>query len=905
MIHLSTITSRYPRPYALIWTLITCLCLSPTDGKAATELQNCAFYHNNSFRQIALRSVANELPFVETFNHDVGKMFISMQNTGIIGPDIYRSGGGRNEETFMEYPRGSIWSYPTPHLIIGGVVDRDTLVTTPLEFWPASLQPQLTNQENLTLVSINDTGAVGFAAHSEQDISCIYYDTLVDLLLTPLDELDNRSHRPLKLKIKQTSYAWSYEYAEDFIIIDFRITNIGTRPITKAFLGIDVQGGYQLDIFAGYKPVAPAFLPFRSPCEFEDSVQLFWCADNDGNPASTEPKFEATSPTAVTAIKILRTPGEVRSTSFNWWDDNGGSPGDFGPRRAGTTETPLRNIGGSLGHPLGDRNRYFVLSSGEIDYDQMFTAVDHSSEGWLPPPPNAVTMAFGPGFGDHNHHHNMIAVGPFDVNPGQTLPFTYAYVAGENFHQDPDNTLDPFNPQPFYNKLNFDELVKNSTWAGWVFDNPGVDSNPDDSNFYRGEFRVCVTDDSVIIGTTYVIDTTVTPPDTISFAIDTVTTIIRADTIYYTGDGIPDLLAASPPPTPDIRYVPELSRITVEWYGLKSETTPDVFTKEIDFEGYRIYLGLARRNTDLILLSSYDIEDYTQYFFDLGAASGGDWVVLRKPFSRQEIQLAYAEGRANYDPLDNGIDNPLRFGDSLFYFVSQDWNQSNFRDVSAMHKIYPDEPYPHTLNLDSAFSGDTQYIDPYTGDTTFYVGGELTPDGKRFKYFEYRYIIENILPSQKYFVSVTAFDFGSQQTGLSFLETNPVTSAIEVFPLPRVEQDAPGGLDVVIYPNPYRIDGNYRLDGFEGRGREDLPDFRVRTINFINLPPQCKISIYSLDGDLVREIEHDQPLESPSSMRETWNLISRNTQIPVSGIYYWVVETPSGETQIGKLVLIM
>jgi hypothetical protein len=34
-------------------------------------------------------------------------------------------------------------------------------------------------------------------------------------------------------------------------------------------------------------------------------------------------------------------------------------------------------------------------------------------------------------------------------------------------------------------------------------------------------------------------------------------------------------------------------------------------------------------------------------------------------------------------------------------------------------------------------------------------------------------------------------------------------------------------------------------------------------------------------------------------------MITRNTQRIVTGIYYWVVEEPNGNTQIGKFVIIM
>ncbi|MCK4573594.1 MAG: hypothetical protein KAU36_04440, partial [candidate division Zixibacteria bacterium] len=85
----------------------------------------------------------------------------------------------------------------------------------------------------------------------------------------------------------------------------------------------------------------------------------------------------------------------------------------------------------------------------------------------------------------------------------------------------------------------------------------------------------------------------------------------------------------------------------------------------------------------------------------------------------------------------------------------------------------------------------------------------------------------------------------------------------------------------------------------------DRPDDRVRAIHFANLPPKCTISIYTIDGDLVREIEHDRDLGDPTAAHDEWNLITRNTQLVVSGLYYWTIESADGSVQIGKLVIIM
>ncbi len=105
-----------------------------------------------------------------------------------------------------------------------------------------------------------------------------------------------------------------------------------------------------------------------------------------------------------------------------------------------------------------------------------------------------------------------------------------------------------------------------------------------------------------------------------------------------------------------------------------------------------------------------------------------------------------------------------------------------------------------------------------------------------------------------------------------------------------------------MYPNPYRIDGDYR-DYYEGWEEPDMTSERTRALHFSNLPHKCKISIYSIDGDLINEINHDFEEGAPGSMHDQWDLISRNEMLITSGIYYFVVESEWGN-QIGKFVVI-
>jgi hypothetical protein len=160
---------------------------------------------------------------------------------------------------------------------------------------------------------------------------------------------------------------------------------------------------------------------------------------------------------------------------------------------------------------------------------------------------------------------------------------------------------------------------------------------------------------------------------------------------------------------------------------------------------------------------------------------------------------------------------------------------------------------------------------------------------------------------------VTAFDFGSPSSGLPALETNVTQNTANAYPLESWAAVDSLNLEVFVYPNPYRIDADYRAKGYEGvdtTGRRltqsDRPDDRARLIHFANVPAKCVISIFSLDGDLVKEIVHDFDQTSPNASHATWDLVTRNTQAAVSGLYYWTVENSStGEVQMGKLVIIM
>jgi hypothetical protein len=206
------------------------------------------------------------------------------------------------------------------------------------------------------------------------------------------------------------------------------------------------------------------------------------------------------------------------------------------------------------------------------------------------------------------------------------------------------------------------------------------------------------------------------------------------------------------------------------------------------------------------------------------------------------------------------------------------------------------------------------------------VDSSLFSDGAGKYYGKYEAIITDLNPSVKMWVSITAYDYGDSKQRLESLESGLGPTGCWEVAIPIYSADVVDSLDlnVSVFPNPYKISfegprgkrTTYFDEGFEAPKKKAAGgslDEQDRRIYFINLPSDATIRIYTLDGDLVREIRHldpeferrgDAPTSDYSS-RAYWDLITRNTQAAVSGIYIWRVDSKeTGRTQVGKLVVI-
>lgn len=788
--------------------------------------------------------------------HRVGNIALGINNNATFGSGFTVAGAGDcftgGEVQSCEYPKGS----NIEHLFagafwIGAIVGRDTAVSLGADGWSfiQEFAPDESPFGDMIYRSNVDPENPRFVdAVSEEDYISTYSDTFTAGIVA---DIFGQPHIPLYVGVTERSYAWSYSYAEDFVLFDYSIKNVGIRNLEKVYMGfyVDadvgfVDGTQYSDDIAGFLETIKT--DFKG-CEFTDTVNVAWTADMDGDFNKIHPSPD------LTAMRIVRTPAENLVVSFNWWISHPSGQLDFGPREkagVGRIKEDFRNFGtGGLGTPEGDRNKYYIMSNGEFDYDQAFVGtIKQTDPLWLYPPQNQVADWAG---GLDTRY--LLSFGPFDIRVGQTLPISFAYMGGKGLHTDRNNATDnmPHNPQAFYDNMHFEDLALNSTWAERVYDNPGVDT---DNDGYFGEFRVCSIDSVV------------------------------ADTDWYRGDGIPDFTGAAPPPPPIVWLSSGPGYINVRFNGTRTETVKDIFSREVDFEGYRIYIARDERSTSYSVIASYDRDDYNMFVFD---TLRGEWDLSQAPFLLDELRSYFRDD--DLDPLFYSRSTPYtspHYPDMSFYFEKQDFNVSDQGVINTIRKKYPDQPYPSSFLADSARPE------------------ELTEDGY-LKYFEYEYIIEDLLPTVEYYVNVTAFDFGSPGFDLGALESSITLNAKSAYAQSSIDQVLNNEYEVTVYPNPYRLDAQYSQNGFEGRGDFDWSDDRLRKLHFANIPPICKISIYSIDGDLIREIDHDVDPSDPKATHETWNLITRNTQMIVSGLYYYVIEADNWETHIGKFSIIM
>jgi hypothetical protein len=177
------------------------------------------------------------------------------------------------------------------------------------------------------------------------------------------------------------------------------------------------------------------------------------------------------------------------------------------------------------------------------------------------------------------------------------------------------------------------------------------------------------------------------------------------------------------------------------------------------------------------------------------------------------------------------------------------------------------------------------------------------PDNEFFENagLEYEYTDVGLVNNLDYYYTVTSFSKPDTVSFFPSQESSKSSNAKRIAPGTAAPETVG---EVAVVPNPYRADISYNNYNppweSPGQGRERWVE-QDRKIQFINIPIPCEIKIYTLAGDLVQTIQHDDPERGFAN----WNLTSSIGQTVASGIFLYSVEDrKNGNVQVGKFVII-
>ncbi len=150
--------------------------------------------------------------------------------------------------------------------------------------------------------------------------------------------------------------------------------------------------------------------------------------------------------------------------------------------------------------------------------------------------------------------------------------------------------------------------------------------------------------------------------------------------------------------------------------------------------------------------------------------------------------------------------------------------------------------------------------------------------------YPHTYIDTTASAGFSYYYVVTAVDEDGLESAKSNYKKDAAGNPVALVVTSRTGKSLD---DVVVVPNPYYGSAPWTATEIGDK------------VEFQNLPPSCVISIYTLSGDLVRTIVHNNGTGS-----EAWDLLTKNEQKVVSGVYIYKVTDPDGNYKIGKFMIL-
>ena len=176
---------------------------------------------------------------------------------------------------------------------------------------------------------------------------------------------------------------------------------------------------------------------------------------------------------------------------------------------------------------------------------------------------------------------------------------------------------------------------------------------------------------------------------------------------------------------------------------------------------------------------------------------------------------------------------------------------------------------------------------PYPGMQTPYMFVQFFPDSIICPYNENDFLYDTtatIVKGDRFRIS-TKRPFSSQDKYHFTTKKSWVDNE-----LAKVEMN-----DIAVVPNPYVVTARWEPKHIYVSGRGP------RKLDFINLPQECTIKIFTLSGYLVDEIHHTSQYEYGTY---SWDMLSKDGLEIAYGLYIYHVDAPNVGEKTGKFAVI-
>jgi hypothetical protein len=291
-------------------------------------------------------------------------------------------------------------------------------------------------------------------------------------------------------------------------------------------------------------------------------------------------------------------------------------------------------------------------------------------------------------------------------------------------------------------------------------------------------------------------------------------------------------------------------------------------------------------------------------------SGGGDWLVYpssgpyhMEPYDTLTFILAYAAG-ANYDDFSANIDRAVSVYEAGFEVFSVP--QPIVYGFTGNNQVTLE--WENQLLYQQAYVIDTAYVNPqYGANTLARYRIYKTEDPERNDWGDpldsialgdytvpglYRWIDNDVINGFYYSYTVVAYDsVDTLESGIARLADQ--INTVELRP-GSLAQTTLSGIKVV--PNPYVISAGWERERLGGR--LNTVGEPIRELAFNNLPPVCTIKIFTMDGDLVKTLQH-----SDGTGTQYWDIRSDYNMLVVTGVYFYHVKSDQGE-HVGKFAVI-